>query len=573
MSQLVLIDHSLKGVGGHHFEYAYHILAEATKRGRDVILATHRDFQPGATLPGDWQVHPVFQQDTYSPHSVYFRHPYKPGKPRGNNRGGILGAVRDWWTARVQAQHRNKFAAACDALFQQVKLSAGDEVFIPTLSELDMAGLIDFLSRCPQPAGVNWRLQFHFDVCDGRPHEFAAQAARGESMRASLLDSIERAGEANLHFYNTTHELTAQYNSLNTAAFQTLHYPVNPRFSPRELPPGKAADRCLRVTCGGYFRREKGRKRFAKLIADLAPDLLSQKAIQLSAQCKPRQMSKILRGAPDASSIPDNSVVCAPHPLGVDEYVEYIRQSDIGLFLYDGRRYFSRCSGVLVEMLAAGVPVITPAACWLEEQFASENQRYLRETLAGESPLSTTTSESVRFTSSPVELFSALRLKQTADAIVTLNWGSLTADETPSSARLKCTQLDGSGAIIDEHHQVLRATQQPSTALFPLDNRCRTIRVTAETAYGDAAQELAAALHQLAAPTGSAHRPMGSIGLSFDREEDIAALIRDMVRHHDHYQQSARRFAENWRRKHSPAAVLDRFADAHPAESRQERAA
>ena len=39
-----------------------------------------------------------------------------------------------------------------------------------------------------------------------------------------------------------------------------------------------------------------------------------------------------------------------------------------GLFLYDPDRYVARCSGVLLEMLARGVPVIVPDKCWLADQ-------------------------------------------------------------------------------------------------------------------------------------------------------------------------------------------------------------
>jgi hypothetical protein len=38
--------------------------------------------------------------------------------------------------------------------------------------------------------------------------------------------------------------------------------------------------------------------------------------------------------------------------------------------LYDADQYYARCSGVMVEMLKAGVPVIVPAACWMAEQIA-----------------------------------------------------------------------------------------------------------------------------------------------------------------------------------------------------------
>ena len=47
--------------------------------------------------------------------------------------------------------------------------------------------------------------------------------------------------------------------------------------------------------------------------------------------------------------------------------------------VYDSERYYARCSGVLLEMLCAGVPVIVPAGSWLAAQIADENQRWLED--------------------------------------------------------------------------------------------------------------------------------------------------------------------------------------------------
>jgi len=512
MSKLVLIDHSLKGVGGHHFEYAYHILSEAEQRGWSIVLATHRNFQQTGELPASWQVLPVFSNDTYSPHCVYFRYPYssdkksapakkKPASTDSANES-LWRRLLQWWTGNRQQAVRTSFAGSCSELFSQAPLTAGDEVFIPTLSELDLAGLVDFLQQSPQPPQINWRLQFHFDVCDGRPHEFASQSARGESMRRSMADSLTRAPHTRFHFYNTTSELTAQYNRLQAAPFETLHYPVNPRFTPRAMPAAASAatgaSGRLRVTCGGYFRREKGRRRFAGLISNVAPDLLASRSIQISAQCRERQMNKILRSSHSgASGLPAGSVVCAPHPLGVDEYVEYIRQSDIGLFLYDGRRYFSRCSGVLVEMLAAGVPVITPAACWLEEQFTAANQQYLREIINEVEPVGATSAG--RFTvgcnnadgdqharNTPrldTPRLDTPRLNDAADLMLSLKWPESSAELSESKfVRLICHQLDSSAAILDSYQVVLRSNTATSRAMLPLDDRCRSVRVCAAPA-------------------------------------------------------------------------------------------
>ncbi len=54
-----------------------------------------------------------------------------------------------------------------------------------------------------------------------------------------------------------------------------------------------------------------------------------------------------------------------------------MRQTDIGLLLYNADDYYARLSGILVEQLAAGIPVIVPAGCWLAEQLAEPNWQHL----------------------------------------------------------------------------------------------------------------------------------------------------------------------------------------------------
>ena len=54
--------------------------------------------------------------------------------------------------------------------------------------------------------------------------------------------------------------------------------------------------------------------------------------------------------------------------LSTQAYHAWLDTADVGLFLYEPDRYVARCSGVLLEMLARGIPVIVPDRCWLAEQ-------------------------------------------------------------------------------------------------------------------------------------------------------------------------------------------------------------
>ena len=71
MPKLVLIDHSLKNIGSHHFEYALQILKAADKAGLQPVLATHQAFGQQQLLPGHWEVHNLYQFDTYSKYTLF----------------------------------------------------------------------------------------------------------------------------------------------------------------------------------------------------------------------------------------------------------------------------------------------------------------------------------------------------------------------------------------------------------------------------------------------------------------------------------------------------------------------
>ena len=61
-------------------------------------------------------------------------------------------------------------------------------------------------------------------------------------------------------------------------------------------------------------------------------------------------------------------------PLPSGEYWGALKDSDIVLLLYDSKNYAVRSSGVLVEALATGTPVIVPAGTWMARQVQSAGQ-------------------------------------------------------------------------------------------------------------------------------------------------------------------------------------------------------
>jgi hypothetical protein len=149
LPKFILVDHSLRDTGGHHYPYAVSVLQAAASAGFAPALATHRDFSARAAFPSHWPLHALFPAVSYSPHTLDTQTaaPASRGLP-----GRVAASWHSLWRQRGRARHIRQFAAACHELFRRLPLAAGDIVFFPTASELDLLGLGLFLANAQQPA-------------------------------------------------------------------------------------------------------------------------------------------------------------------------------------------------------------------------------------------------------------------------------------------------------------------------------------------------------------------------------------------------------------------------------------
>jgi glycosyltransferase involved in cell wall biosynthesis len=606
MASFILIDHSLKGVGGHHYEYAVHILQAAEAAGYQVVLATHRRFRDRCTLPPHWQVHQLFHHHTYSPYSMNFQ-----GGVHSTERHHRTGpAALPWrqrlarrWHRRLQRRRIDRFAGACQRLFRDIDLEPDDQVFLPTLSDFDLVGLVQFLESDWRTLAAAWHLQFHFNFLDGRPPDYHRQQGRIATLRRRFEESLSVIPDHRLHFYSTTRQMASQYNQLRVAPFQLLPYPVNavyrePADSGRHGPP-------LRVTCAGGIRPEKGQAQLAPLVQELWDDLFATGRLQLLIQSK-KSRFRITRPGDQGGEIPmgrwpahcTEALVDVPHPLGTEDYAQLVRSSDIGLFLYDGHQYYARCAGILVEMLMAGVPVIVPAGCWLAEQIAAPTYAHLdrlsvtlpevprlrpgavrwREVCcdsgqAGSRPADLVCGD--RHTAATAEL--PIPTGAT-DLLLTVRWVRPTALGT----YLRCVAdtRDADGKLSSSSVEVVgqRAGGRSVPILIRLPGRPARVRVALSNAYDDAAITLRDVEVRFlsAADESGGSCAAGAVGRIAANTREIPAVLRDMVAHYDHYRETAAQFARQWGQAHDPRrciAILTGQATAEAPDHDQFRAA
>lgn len=537
MAKLILIDHSLRDQSGHHYPYAASVLHAAENAGMQVVLASHRDFRGGDELSPAWPLHPVFHVTSYADCTIDTQ----------NANPSRTGAWRRGWRSLQRRRHAARFAADCARLFTRVPLAAGDIVFLATASELDLRGLCRYLQQAGAPAGVHWHLQIHFGIHRTRPDHYAEPAGRAAeaAIRTSLEDSLRLLpAHVRLHFHCTTDELAAQYNRLALARFSTLPYPVHARFSAAAdvRSPGP-----LRIALLGHARREKGHGHLPALLQALWHDGLGDGRAQLLLQApKPAVLAPLQAAAKRLGN--GAAVVTAPGGLDLARYAQLVRDCDIGVLLYDGLRYFDRCSGILLELLAAGVPVVVPAASWLARQIAAREAEYLRD-LQGE------LQRANRLRHLPMATPGAappadIQLTVPADCGALL----LTARVPLGTAPAQHLCVDAGG---DTPRRVaaLPAPGETLRLLLALPGNVSTN----ETRLACSGLDGAAAPHlenlEIHAVSG-APPPLGALGLAVASPAEAAAGVRDILRHHAHYREQARAYAPGHAARQSGAAVI-----------------
>jgi glycosyltransferase involved in cell wall biosynthesis len=591
MAHFFLVDHSLKDVGGHHFDYAHNLLRAAEAQGYDCVLAAHRRFRSRRSLPNAWRVFPLFRHDTYSRHAAF-----GTSRSRPNSFNPTFGAqenssaappaaswlhgVRTWWREADRRQIIHRFAAACERLFGHFHLTADDEVLFPTLSEFDFHGLVEFLERSSASLAPSWRLQFQFNFLDGRDPDYDAQEQKLASMQRSFRQLLARVPHHRLSFYNPSEELRRQYERLRTARFQAVAYPVSPRF--KAAKESRPSDEGLRITCAGAVRREKGQKQLARVVDELWDDYFSCGKARLVVQSRKWWFRVRLPQRAGKAALQRNPVTYRKHPLPPEEYASLIRNADIGLLLYNSARYYTRCAGVLIELLAAGAPVIVPAGCWLAEQVAEPIFQHLdallercilnRCTLESRSHRAGGASDAALFGAA----FSAGAVRcggsqeqaagavpappEASDLVIRFRWRE--PQRAGLYVRIGAEFYGASGERRGASAAIVgrRAGGRAASTMIHLPAGTANVRLVWENAYHPSRIELSdVETWFLAPPLGKSHHPGGAVGLIAAEPEEAANLLRDMIEHYAHYKETANQFAIGWAKEHDGRRTLSQF--------------
>jgi hypothetical protein len=585
MRQFYMIDPWLGDAKGHNLQFALDVAGAAEQAGYRPVLGVLHSLSQEAPFPLGWQVERVFPFGACARHSIGLdgRNPY-PCDPDGKWLPDLPGKIPWWrrWVDLLAGYDRRRriagFGRGCQQLFERFPPREDDVLMLPSVADFEFLAAVRYWRDHPWTRAFDWHLLFHFNFLEGRDPEFAEQTEPLRRFQRLFRAAVDQIPEHRLHFYGTTAAVARQFDALGIAIFHPLPYPTrklshddqrtlsgsissrspvvveSPMDRSVQRRPGEEGwgqGRPLRVTLAGAMRREKGKKRLSALIDSVWDEFLKPGHLQLVLQGSPDQirqrLPRRLRGivsvAPAGEESEQDPFVAVPHPLDAARYDELIRQSDIGLLAYDARRYFSRASGVLCEMLSAGVPVLVPAGCWLADQISEENYRHVdglwRQFGREHKPIGIESGAKVRLSIAARTLL--IRFPWPADAepgvYVEL---SVRSGSTNRSVVLGPRESDPVGAV-------LRFTEP-----------VRELQVTARAAF-DVGDGSVPSLQLLALPERDLAPPLARVGLIFAEDGQIPELLAELVRCYPHYRRTAGDFAPLWQLQHSPEVTVSRL--------------
>jgi hypothetical protein len=557
MSKFILIDHSLDGIGGHYFEYALHVLKAAERAGFEVVLATNRRFQGSDKLSRYWTIRPVYELTTHS--RLTFSAEIE--RPHRRSRTPPLAKLASWWNDRRRRRRIAAFARDTATLFGQIALAAGDQVFLPTVSELDFLGLAHYLARDARTRSADWHVQFHSPIYKGCEPDYPSQDERTARLRRIHEHAVALVAEHRLHLYTTTDRLTAQHNRLGNPSFQTLPYPVNPILQTGHSIPLPTRRAPLKVAYLGDARHEKGYQLLPALIERMQrlyrqPDRVQfvvQSNFGFPSPARGKEI-EVVQAAKKLEVLPNHQVRVVRQSTGSDEFCQQALDTDIGLLPYDRQRYAARCSGVLVELLSAGVPVLVSAGCWMADQLADATRDYHIGLRHNGRVMAISRAENGRQIPIP---------PGARDLLLFFVWPEGPWVAAGTYARVETRLFSHEGREI-AHWTAVVGPSKPgrcNTALVRLPSEAVMASVARQDAYGQQPLRFVdAELCFLAAdPRHETPTPFGAVGLVAADPADArqtAVLLNDLVENHRHYRETACQFARRWSAYHNADRVV-----------------
>jgi glycosyltransferase involved in cell wall biosynthesis len=571
MKRLILIDPQVSGFEGHFFELASVIGIASIKKGFEPHLIVHNDLPTPANMPVDFVVHRTFSHMKLHKWSL---HPEGrstidrdlSGAPNGPS---VVGRARQFVRDRIHGvrpeRMLNDTSDELAGQLNRLKPTSDDLLLASTCDDFTLLAIASAFTKHAPTRPLNLSLLWHMPFQKGREAEFDNGWKAIPHLKRQIDKCTACLSSHNLRFFATTFEIKEILNAATSSdLWKAIDYPIRSDFAPLVA---KNTTRPYRVLLGGAQRPEKGKRDLPLAVSMLWPDYLKpgnwsiilQANADYAASLMPNRMKGISDKASDARLAP---LVIKPSKLSPEEYLHLIKSADVGLFLYRSRKYYARCSGVLLEMLACGIPVVVPAASWLSRQIAPLVYEHL-DLMHRENGMEAVANLLINkpLPSCPgTEDTYRCELRQDSGLLVTLSFTNAT--HASYVAVEVQTEFHDRLSTCKETRILELGSGFPTRLLLRSKPRQKAVKLKFFSPFGEKHLVLQSAqLSASAAQFGAS--PTGAVGIIFNGFNDLPRCFAELDDCLSHYSASAVRNADSWRAKHCGDSFVEKLLNEH----------
>ncbi len=339
--RLSFVDHNVRALGGHHHEFILSVMGGARRLGLPAQFLVDRRADPA--LLAETGAVPVFS-DFEGPAVRASERPLWRRFPRVAS--PALWAWQNW-----------RFGRDLEPCFARLPWDR-TLLVVPHCSQNTLVAMARAL-RGRLDSGSRALLVF-FTYPSQVTSPFAFRTVAG----------LVRAGKVILG--TDSAPLSEHYQRLTGLPFHVLPMPYQvPLPDPAAPLPSTGP---LRLLAPGEMRAEKGSDVLVAALADLHEPLAAGRlGLTFQTYLNPVHRDPVAIRAREqllalASRYPPGAITLIDEPLASDAYHDLLARCDAAVMPYRRQSYAIRSSGVLMESLALGKPIVTTAGTWLELQ-------------------------------------------------------------------------------------------------------------------------------------------------------------------------------------------------------------
>lgn len=365
MRKLLIVDPSLISLEGHSYNYDVAIY-EAAKRVFDAVrVYADLGFRDPSGRLGDVQaVLNRLRIDRLKGLANRLFHRRNEESSGDSAHATVVPGVWPWLIDLAKWLRAKDLGASLRTILRREQ-GPGDEIHVffqhAHFSELVLA------SRMKDPVHLHLVLRYS--------PELVNSGRMPKENFGALLKALGRSASPRVHLYTDSERLSREYAALGAGDVHTLPVPI--------LVPSGAAQpsgdaQTVRVSFLGAARVEKGFAELARLVERFPREAAGRKVstlVQVSSRSPDPRVQEATRELASLAARMPGALELVESPVAMDRYYGLVAGSGIVVLPYLSAKYNASTSGIFVEALCFGVPVICPAESWMADVIAEAERR------------------------------------------------------------------------------------------------------------------------------------------------------------------------------------------------------